>query len=169
MCLCSKDFPSEVKNDWARNGMVHLICRWLQTIYGIWWHLPSMLEWSSVNSKSGVVDFGHSSACLGLFASLWSVQYFYESNFETECLLGDIVDLGIIYSFAWWLSFAGKLKAVDDKWVEVTFNAPTVELGPFRTQYGGNSTVKLAVIYLDNVVRIGRGSRGSLFIFKRRN
>jgi hypothetical protein len=28
--------------------------------------------------------------------------------------------------------------------VEVTFNAPTVELGPFRTQYGGNSTVKLA-------------------------
>ncbi|CAM6078164.1 unnamed protein product [Sphagnum tenellum] len=67
------------------------------------------------------------------------------------------------------VSLQGKLKALDDKWVEVTFNAPTVELGPFRTQYGGNSSVKLAVIYLDNVVRIGRGSRGSLFIFKRRN
>lgn len=48
------------------------------------------------------------------------------------------------------------------------FEAPEVSLGSFKMQYGGNSTVKLAILYLDDVVRIGRGSRGSLFIFKRR-
>jgi hypothetical protein len=63
---------------------------------------------------------------------------------------------------------AGKLTALDKKWVEVVFEPPQVELGALKMQYGGNSSVKLAVLYLDEVVRIGRGSRGSLFIFKRR-
>lgn len=60
------------------------------------------------------------------------------------------------------------MTALDNKWVEVVFEPPQVELGAFKAQYGGNSNVKLAILYLDEVVRIGRGSRGSLFIFKRR-
>lgn len=66
------------------------------------------------------------------------------------------------------VTLQGKLTALDKKWVEVVFEPPQVELGALKMQYGGNSSVKLAVLYLDEVVRIGRGSRGSLFIFKRR-
>jgi len=66
------------------------------------------------------------------------------------------------------VTLQGKLTALDQKWVEVVFESPQVELGPLKMQYGGNSNVKLATIYLDEVVRIGRGSRGSLFIFRRR-
>lgn len=66
------------------------------------------------------------------------------------------------------VTLQGKLTALDNKWVEVVFEPPQVELGAFKAQYGGNSNVKLAILYLDEVVRIGRGSRGSLFIFKRR-
>lgn len=66
------------------------------------------------------------------------------------------------------VTLQGKLTAMDKKWVEVVFESPHVQLGPLKMQYGGNSSVKLATTYLDEVVRIGRGSRGSLFIFKRR-
>lgn len=54
---------------------------------------------------------------------------------------------------------------MDKKWVEVVFEAPHVELGSLKMQYVGNNNVKLAILYMDEVVRIGIGSRVSLFIF----
>lgn len=56
---------------------------------------------------------------------------------------------------------------MDNKWIQITFDSPYLKLGPFEFRYGGQSSVKIAVIYVDNKIRLGRGSRGSIFIFKR--
>lgn len=66
------------------------------------------------------------------------------------------------------VSLKGKFMPLDNKWIEITFDAPSLKFGPFNFQYGGESTVKIAIIYLDERIRLGRGSRGSIFIFKRR-
>lgn len=66
------------------------------------------------------------------------------------------------------VSLKGKFTPLDNKWIDITFDAPSLKFGPFNFQYGGESTVKIAIIYLDERIRLGRGSRGSIFIFKRR-
>ncbi|EXB94228.1 putative plastid-lipid-associated protein 8 [Morus notabilis] len=67
------------------------------------------------------------------------------------------------------LIFGGKLKALDDEWVQVIFEPPILKVGPFEFRYGGESEVKLQITYIDENVRLGKGSRGSLFVFQRRN
>ncbi|KAJ7528690.1 hypothetical protein O6H91_15G014000 [Diphasiastrum complanatum] len=62
---------------------------------------------------------------------------------------------------------AGKLRALENNWIEVTFDSPSFKLGSIQFHYGGNSQVKIAVLYLDERIRLGKGSRGSLFVFKR--
>lgn len=66
------------------------------------------------------------------------------------------------------VSLEGKFTPLDNKWIEITFDPPRLKFGSFNFQYGGQSTVKIAIIYLDERIRLGRGSRGSVFIFKRR-
>lgn len=66
------------------------------------------------------------------------------------------------------VSLEGKFTPLDNKWIEITFDPPSLKFGSFNFQYGGQSTVKIAIIYLDERIRLGRGSRGSIFIFKRR-
>ena len=56
----------------------------------------------------------------------------------------------------------GKLKALDDKWIQVVFEPPELRLGALEFQYGGESEVKLEITYIDDRVRLGKGSRGSL-------
>lgn len=92
----------------------------------------------------------------------------YGSSFGRQLSISQFLPFRVTWRLTWDFAHAGKLAAVDKKWVEIVFEAPEVSLGSFKMQYGGNSTVKLAILYLDDVVRIGRGSRGSLFIFKRR-
>lgn len=92
----------------------------------------------------------------------------YGSSFGRQLSISHFLPFRVTWRLTWDFARAGKLAAVDKKWVEIVFEAPEVSLGSFKMQYGGNSTVKLAILYLDDVVRIGRGSRGSLFIFKRR-
>lgn len=65
------------------------------------------------------------------------------------------------------VSLKGKFTPLDNKWIEITFDSPSLKFGPFDFQYGGESSVKIAIIYLDERIRLGRGSRGSIFIFKR--
>eukprot|EP00252_Welwitschia_mirabilis_P006894 TRINITY_DN1782_c0_g1_i2.p1 TRINITY_DN1782_c0_g1~~TRINITY_DN1782_c0_g1_i2.p1 ORF type:complete len:190 (-),score=17.70 TRINITY_DN1782_c0_g1_i2:260-829(-) len=67
------------------------------------------------------------------------------------------------------LIFGGTFTALSNTCIEIKFEPPKLVLGPFNLQYGADSKVKISILYLDEKVRIGRGSRGSIFIFKRRN
>ncbi|KAJ6406053.1 hypothetical protein OIU84_009723 [Salix udensis] len=66
------------------------------------------------------------------------------------------------------VSLKGKLKALDDRWIQVIFEAPQLKVGSLEFQYGGESEVKLQITYIDEKIRLGKGSRGSLFVFQRR-
>lgn len=62
----------------------------------------------------------------------------------------------------------GKLKVLDDKWIQVIFEPPQLKVGSLEFSYGGESEVKLEITNLDEKIRLGKGSRGALFLFKRR-
>ncbi|BBN01339.1 hypothetical protein MPTK1_2g06660 [Marchantia polymorpha subsp. ruderalis] len=62
----------------------------------------------------------------------------------------------------------GKLTPLDDKMIQVDFQPPDLQIGPFKFTYGGMSSVKISIIYLDDYLRLGRGSRGTVFVFTRR-
>jgi hypothetical protein len=56
---------------------------------------------------------------------------------------------------------------LDSKWIQVIFEAPELKVGSLGFQYGGESEVKLEITYVDEKIRLGKGSRGSLFVFLR--
>ncbi|KAI4379730.1 hypothetical protein MLD38_005987 [Melastoma candidum] len=62
----------------------------------------------------------------------------------------------------------GKLKALDGEWIQVIFDPPQLKVGGMEFCYGGQSEVKLQITYIDEKIRLGKGSRGSLFVFLRR-
>ncbi|KAG2699914.1 hypothetical protein I3843_07G210000 [Carya illinoinensis] len=66
------------------------------------------------------------------------------------------------------VSLTGTLKALDDKWIKVVFEAPELKIGALEFRYGGQSEVELQITYIDDKIRLGKGSRGSLFVFQRR-
>ncbi|CAK9312886.1 unnamed protein product [Citrullus colocynthis] len=66
------------------------------------------------------------------------------------------------------VSLTGKLKALDDKWIQVVFESPELKVGGLEFRYGGESEVQLQITYIDDKIRLGKGSRGSLFVFRRR-
>lgn len=66
------------------------------------------------------------------------------------------------------VSLKGKLRVLDDKWIQVIFEAPELKVGGLEFRYGGESEVKLQVTYVDEKIRLGLGSRGSLFVFQRK-
>lgn len=65
------------------------------------------------------------------------------------------------------VSLKGKLNALDSKWIQVIFEPPELKLGSLGFRYGGESEVKLEITYVDEKIRLGKGSRGSLFVFLR--
>lgn len=66
------------------------------------------------------------------------------------------------------VSLKGKLKALDENWIQVVFEPPELKVGALEFKYGGESEVKLQITYVDEKMRLGKGSRGSLFVFRRR-
>ncbi|KAL9442749.1 hypothetical protein AB3S75_016174 [Citrus x aurantiifolia] len=66
------------------------------------------------------------------------------------------------------VSLKGKLNALDEKWIQVVFEPPELKVGGLEFRYGGQSEVKLQITYIDEKIRLGLGSRGSLFVFQRR-
>ncbi|OAY69585.1 putative plastid-lipid-associated protein 8, chloroplastic, partial [Ananas comosus] len=66
------------------------------------------------------------------------------------------------------VSLTGKLSVLDRKWIQVTFEPPELKIGSLGFRYGGESEVKLEITYIDEKIRLGKGSRGSLFVFLRR-
>ncbi|KZV47651.1 hypothetical protein F511_14437 [Dorcoceras hygrometricum] len=84
----------------------------------------------------------------------------------------DTVKNRVSFSFLGFLdgevSLKGKLTALDGEWVRVVFEPPELKVGGWEFKYGGESEVKLQITYIDDKIRLGKGSRGSLFVFKRR-
>ncbi|XP_010535888.1 PREDICTED: probable plastid-lipid-associated protein 8, chloroplastic [Tarenaya hassleriana] len=66
------------------------------------------------------------------------------------------------------VSLKGKLKVMDSEWVQVIFEPPELKVGALEFRYGFESEVKLRITYIDDKLRLGIGSRGSLFVFRRR-
>ncbi|XVF48152.1 hypothetical protein PTKIN_Ptkin03bG0168300 [Pterospermum kingtungense] len=66
------------------------------------------------------------------------------------------------------VSLKGKLKVLDSQWIQVIFAPPELKVEALDFRYGGESEVKLQITYIDEKVRLGKGSRGSLFVFQRR-
>ncbi|KAJ0984168.1 hypothetical protein J5N97_002524 [Dioscorea zingiberensis] len=66
------------------------------------------------------------------------------------------------------VSLKGKLKVLDDKWIQVVFEPPELKIGSLGFQYGWDSEVKLEITYIDEKLRLGKGSKGSLFVFVRK-
>ncbi|KAB2077683.1 hypothetical protein ES319_A06G115400v1 [Gossypium barbadense] len=67
------------------------------------------------------------------------------------------------------VSLKGKLKVLDHQWIQVIFEPPELRVGEMDFRYGGESEVKLQITYIDEKIRLGKGSRGSLFVFQRRH
>ncbi|KAK4349496.1 hypothetical protein RND71_032251 [Anisodus tanguticus] len=65
------------------------------------------------------------------------------------------------------VSLKGRLNVLDEKWIQVIFEPPELKVGGLDFQYGGESEVKLEITYIDEKIRLGKGSRGSLFVFQR--
>ncbi|PIN00817.1 hypothetical protein CDL12_26677 [Handroanthus impetiginosus] len=65
------------------------------------------------------------------------------------------------------VSLNGKLTALDGKWIQVVFEPPELKVGGLEFSYGGESEVKLQITYIDENIRLGKGSRDSLFVFQR--
>ncbi|KAL5718287.1 hypothetical protein ACHQM5_011205 [Ranunculus cassubicifolius] len=65
------------------------------------------------------------------------------------------------------VSLKGKLNVLDEKWIQVIFEPPQLKVGGLEFTYGGESEVKLEITYVDEKIRLGKGSRGSLFVFQR--
>ncbi|KAK1417791.1 hypothetical protein QVD17_26925 [Tagetes erecta] len=66
------------------------------------------------------------------------------------------------------VSLKGKLIVLDEKWIKVVFEPPRLKLGSVEFQFGGESEVQLEITYIDDKLRLGKGSRGSVFVFQRR-
>jgi hypothetical protein len=54
-------------------------------------------------------------------------------------------------------------------YMQVVFEAPELKVGVLDFRYDGQSEVKLQITYIDDKIRLGKGSRGSLFVFQRLN
>lgn len=67
-------------------------------------------------------------------------------------------------------TFAPLAGADDGRTVEASFGSPGISIagGP-KLRLGPKSKVVLSTTYLDDRVRLGKGSRGSLFVFKRKS
>lgn len=94
---------------------------------------------------------------------MFSIKTFYVSFFWATPAIRYLI---LLCSFC--VGHAGKLNVLDSKWIQVIFEAPELKVGSLGFQYGGESEVKLEITYVDEKIRLGKGSRGALFVFLRR-
>lgn len=87
---------------------------------------------------------------------------------EAPDIIRNKVAFSVLGFFDGDVSLKGKLIALDEKWIQVVFEPPEFKIGGLDLQYGGESEVKLEITYIDEKIRLGKGSRGSLFVFQRR-
>lgn len=87
---------------------------------------------------------------------------------ESPDTVKNIVSFSVLGFLDGEVSLKGKLTALDGEWVRVVFEPPELKVGGWGFKYGGESEVKLQITYIDDKIRLGKGSRGSLFVFQRR-
>ncbi|KAI5067879.1 hypothetical protein GOP47_0016224 [Adiantum capillus-veneris] len=121
-------------------------------------------EWDVVYSSNPTATGGYYRSVIGraLLKTKEMVQMVKEPDFVSNKV--SFAALGILDGE---VSLKGKLEALDNRWIQIRFESPYLKFGRFEFQYGGTSSVKIAIIYLDERVRLGRGSKGSLFVFRR--
>ncbi|KAL8536775.1 hypothetical protein ACS0TY_012084 [Phlomoides rotata] len=88
---------------------------------------------------------------------------------EAPDVVRNRVSFSLMGSIEGKVSLKGKLIVLDEKWIQVVFEPPELKVGGLEFKYGGESEVKLQITYIDEKIRLGKGSRGSLFVFQRRN
>uniref|UniRef100_A0A7N0V5D7 Plastid lipid-associated protein/fibrillin conserved domain-containing protein n=1 Tax=Kalanchoe fedtschenkoi TaxID=63787 RepID=A0A7N0V5D7_KALFE len=108
----------------------------------------------------------------GGFRSAFGRMFFKADEMTQAVEAPDVVRNRVSFSLLGFLdgevSLKGKLNVLDEKWIQVIFEPPELRVGAVEFQYGGESEVKLQITYIDENVRLGLGSRGSLFVFQRR-
>ncbi|CAH9101610.1 unnamed protein product [Cuscuta epithymum] len=130
------------------------------------WLLKFLTEWDVVYCSNPTSPGGFYRSTIG--------RLFFKTKEMIQVLEApDIVRNKVGFSLLGFIdgevSLKGKLKVVDEKWIEVVFTPPNVKIGGLELKYGGESEVKLQILYIDEKMRLGRGSRGSLFVFHRRH
>ncbi|XP_065849307.1 probable plastid-lipid-associated protein 8, chloroplastic [Euphorbia lathyris] len=108
----------------------------------------------------------------GGYRSAFGRLFFKTKEMIQDVEAPDIIRNKVAFSLFGFLdgevSLKGKLIALDESWIQVIFEAPQLKVGALDFQYGGQSEVKLQITYIDENIRLGKGSRGSLFVFQRR-
>ena len=61
----------------------------------------------------------------------------------------------------------GDLQPQEDDWARVSFDPPLLQLGNLRVRLGPPTSVELQSTFVDAELRLGKGSLGSLFAFRR--
>eukprot|EP00898_Chlorokybus_atmophyticus_P005163 jgi/Chlat1/5648/Chrsp369S05389 len=103
----------------------------------------------------------------GLGRAIFQTKDMQQSVWEPDGV-GNRVQFNLFGVLPGEVSLDGKLEVVDEDTVRVNFERPIFELLGKKFRFGSDSSVVLSVKYLDELVRIGRGGRGSLFVFRRR-
>ncbi|KAH7432932.1 hypothetical protein KP509_07G046600 [Ceratopteris richardii] len=122
-------------------------------------------EWDVVYSSNPTSTGGYYRSALG--RALLNTKQMMQIVNEPDSV-SNKVSFAALGIFDGEVSLQGKLEVLDKNWIKIKFESPELKIGSFDFQYGGQSSVKIAIIYLDERVRLGRGSRGSLFVFRRR-
>ncbi|KAH7432931.1 hypothetical protein KP509_07G046500 [Ceratopteris richardii] len=123
------------------------------------------VEWDVVYSSNPTSTGGYYRSALG--RALLNTKQMMQIVKEPDSV-SNKVSFAALGIFDGEVSLQGKLEVLDKNWIKIKFESPELKIGSFDFQYGGQSSVKIAIIYLDERVRLGRGSRGSLFVFRRR-
>lgn len=152
--------------DWERAKVEQIVANLEQ------YCVPEPLQSPLIFGDWDVVYCSNPTAAGGYYRSAIGRVLFKTKQMTQIISFPDIVENNVAFSALGLLngdvSLKGKLKAMDTHWIEITFDSPDLKIGPLEFQYGGTSSVKIAVIYVDEKIRLGRGSRGSIFVFKRR-
>lgn len=136
---------------------------------------PSLFGRYAVMYSSTSGDSG-SPAAGGRFRTRWGRLFFGTRGLFQHVLRPDVVVNMVCFSLLGLLdgcvTLKGRFKVLDEEvigrnGVQVEFERPRLALGKLVFEYGPKSSVKLVTTYLDERVRLGRGSRGGLFLFER--
>ncbi|KAJ0786154.1 putative plastid-lipid-associated protein [Helianthus annuus] len=84
------------------------------------------------------------------------------SGVDSDALLRNKVSFSALGFLDGQVPLKGKLIVLDEKWIKVVFEPTQLKLGSVEFHFG----VQIEITYIDDKLRLGMGSRGSVFVFK---